>query len=190
MRAAICGIVIGLGLVPASGAADVAEEGPPTRLEALLARSGAVVIRGSSRVGAVRGEPGSLVAVASKEFTNASSGERAYGLTVEVRRADHREPDRLSYVDLDEIPALLGGLELMSKLEKSVTTLDQFEADYRTKGGLVVTVYNASGGMKAAVSTGVPGPAAAELEFGEFQRFRQLLQTAYEGLRALGGNDR
>jgi hypothetical protein len=39
--------------------------------------------------------------------------------------------------------------------------------------------------MKAAVSSGVTGDATTELEFGEFQRLRQLLQLGYDAVSAL-----
>jgi hypothetical protein len=188
MRAVICALVMSAGL-PASSLADVpadAEE-PATKLEAFMAQEGVVVIRGSSRVGGVRGEPGCLVAVESREVRNASSGERAFGITVEVRRLDGRDPGRVSYVDLEEMPSLLGGLEYMGRLERSAIALDQLEADYRTKGGLTVTVYYTSGGLKGAVTSGVVGRATATLEFVDFLRFRQLLQSAYDALNAIQG---
>jgi hypothetical protein len=191
MRAAICVLAIGVGL-PASLAAQPVVEAvaPPTKLETLLALDGVVVIRGSSRVGAVRGEPGFLVTVANKEFTNASTGDRAHGITVEVKKVDRRDPDRTSYVDFEEVPSLLTGLEYMAKLDKSATSLDRFEADYRTKGGLLVTVYTTNDVMKAAVTSGLGGTATVDLEFGEFQQFRQLLQSAYDSLKVIRGTEK
>jgi hypothetical protein len=73
-------------------------------------------------------------------------------------------------------------------VQRSETALDRFEARYVTKGGLLVSVFDVGDGMRAAVASGVlANVAATELEFGEFQRLRQLLQLAYEGLRALNG---
>jgi hypothetical protein len=188
MRAAICALVITVGL-PASSVADVSAvaEEPATKLEAFMAQDGAVVIRGSSRVGGVRGEPGCVVAVESKEVKIVGSGERALGITVEVRRLDGRDPGRTSYVDFEELPSLLSGLEYMGRLERSASSLDQLEADYRTKGGLAVTLYNTSSGMKAVVASGVVGRATATLEFVDFLRLRQLLQSAYDALNVIQG---
>ena len=186
MKVAIWTMIIGIGL-PASSVAQVCVEvvKPPTKLEAFMATDGAVVIRGSSRVGAVRGEPGALVAVASKEFTNVRTGERAHGITVEVRKAKGREPGGITYVDFDEMASFLSGLEYLVKVDKSSTSLDQVEAGYRTKGGLIVAMYNTSAGLKAAVSSGIGGTATAELEYGNFVRFRELLQSAYARLRSM-----
>jgi hypothetical protein len=189
MNLTVYTMIIGMGL-PASSVAQGCVEAvePPTKLEAFMAIDGAVVIRGSSRVGVVRGEPGSLVAVASQELTNVHSGERAYGITVEVRKIGRPEQNRIAYVDLDEIPSLLGGLEYLGKVDKSATSLDQFTAEYRTKGDLVVS--NTSNSTKVAISTGVVGAATTALEFGDFQEFRQLVQTAYESLKAISGREK
>jgi hypothetical protein len=185
MKAAICTIVIVIGL-PASSVAqaciEVAE--PPTKLEAFMATDGAVIVHGSSRVGAVRGEPTSLVVIVSKEITKVSTGESARGIAVEVKKLQRREADRdrVSYVDHDEIPALLAGLEYLAKVDKASTPLDQLEASYRTKGGFVVAMHNTSDGMKAAVSSGIGG-TVAELEFGHFLLLRRLLESAYANSR-------
>jgi hypothetical protein len=189
MKVVLYTMIIGIGLPASSvaqGCVEVVE--PPTKLEAFMATAGAVVIRGSSRVGAAHGEPGSLVAVASQELTNARSGERAYGITVEVRKIGHPEQNQIAYVDLDEMPSLLGGLEYLAKVDKSATSLDQFTAEYRTKGALVVS--NTSSSTKVVVSTGVAGAATAVLEFGDFQEFRQLVQIAYDSLKAISGREK
>jgi hypothetical protein len=158
---------------------------PPTKLEAFMAKQGALVLHGSSRVGAVRATRGALITVASRELTDVETGERALGVAVEVRTSEGRDPDRVSYVDLDEIPPLLAALDYMARIQPTATTLDRFEARYLTKGGLLVSVFDVGGGLRGAVSSGVTGDATTELEFGEFQRLRQLLQLGYDALRAL-----
>lgn len=147
-----------------------------------MARPGALILYGSSRAGAVRAAPGALITVASKELTDAQTGERALGVAVEVRSAEGRDPDRISYVDLEEIPSLLAAFDYMAKVQRTATALDRFEARYLTKGGLLVSVFDTATGMRAAVSSGVTGNATTELEFGEFQRLRQVLQVAYDTL--------
>ncbi len=153
-----------------------------------MVRQGALMLQGSSRVGGVRAAPGSLITVGSREVTDVQTGERALGVAIEVRSTGRADPDRVSYVDLDELPPLLAALDYMARVQRSETALDRFEARYVTKGGLLVTVFDVGDGMRAAVASGVLANAAAtELEFGEFQRLRQLLQLAYQGLSALNG---
>ena len=185
----ICAVAIGIGAPESVKAQEaVALPEPPTKLEAFMVRAGVVMLCGSSRFGTVRGEPGSLIAVAGKELTNTGSGERALGVAIEVRKLEGRDPDRVSYVDLDELPSLLGGLAYMAKVDRTATSLDHFEAHYLTRGGLLVSLYNTSTGMKSTVSSGLGAAATtSELDYGEFQRLRQLLQSAYDSLRALQG---
>jgi hypothetical protein len=158
---------------------------PPTKIEALMAKQGSLIVYGSSRVGGVRAAPGAVITIASRELRDVRTGERALGVAIEVRTSEARDPDRVSYVDLDEIPPLLAALDYMGKVQRTETTLDRFEARYLTRGGLLVSVFDMGNGMKAAVSSGVVSNATTELEFGEFQRLRQLLQVGFDALSAL-----
>ncbi|MFN8093172.1 MAG: hypothetical protein U0599_13320 [Vicinamibacteria bacterium] len=157
----------------------------PTRLELFMARQGTLLVTGSSRAGAVRAAAGALVTVASREVRDMATGERATGLSVEVRTSEGRDPDRVSYVDLEEIPPLLAALDAMATVQRTETALDRFEARFLTKGGLLFAVFDRGDGMKAAVASGYAGLSWTELEFGEFQRLRLVLQRAHETLGAL-----
>ncbi len=191
MRPAIGAALVGALLLPASASAQVPPPeclSPRSRLEALAVLQGAVVIRGSARIGAVRGESGAFVFVTAKEFTNAGTGERVHGIGVELRPPDHAAPPRPSYVDLDEIPALLSGLERLRALQRSATALDELEADYRTRGGLVVTMFDTAVGPKATVACGCGG-GSTDLELSDFLRFRQLLLSAFDRLKSIRGEE-
>jgi hypothetical protein len=161
---------------------------PTTKLEALMARQGALLLQGSSRIGGVRAAPGTFITVGSRELTDVQTGERALGVAIEVRASGGRDPDRVSYVDYDELPGLLLALDYMARVQRTETALDRFEARYLTKGGLLVSVFDVGTGMRATVASGVlASTAGTELEFGEFQRLRQLLQVAHGSLVALNG---
>lgn len=173
------------GLSVAQQAAE--PEKAKTKLEGFVAQDGVVVIRGFSKVGEIRGQFGSSVVVEIKEFTNAASGKREHGITVEVKESGRLERNHISYVDFDEIPSLVKGLEYIGKVDKSSTTLDQFQADYRTKGDLVVSTFNDTGGTKVsvAVSSGAIGKTTAYLAITDLERIRELVQNAYVSLEKL-----
>jgi hypothetical protein len=189
MRIRLAGGVLLTLLLPALSGAQLPPEPdkPKTKLEAFVAQDGVVVIRGFSKIGEIRGQFGSSVVVESKEFTNAASGKREHGITVQVKEAGRLERDHTSYVDFDEIPSLIKGLEYIGKVDKSSTTLDQFQADYRTKGDLVVSTFNDASGSKVsvAVSSGVIGRTNAYLALADLARIRELVQTAYSSLEKL-----
>jgi hypothetical protein len=80
-------------------------EKPKTKLEAFVAQDGAVIVRGFSKIGEVKGQFGSSVVIQSKEFMNASTGKKEHGITFEVRETSRLEREHTSYVDYDEIPS-------------------------------------------------------------------------------------
>ena len=187
MRLWLGAAVVSVGLPALSAAQEVVDIAlPRTRLEAFAEQSGVVIIRGSSRVGDVRAQNGSAVVVESKEFTNARTGERAHGITVEVKEAGTEDREHTSYVDFDEIPLLLQGLEYIGKVERSATALDQFRADYRTRDDLRISTFSSENRWtQVAVSSGTIERARAHLAISDLEQMRALIQTAYTMLGKL-----
>jgi hypothetical protein len=152
---------------------------PRTKLEILAAGEGAVILRGFSRIGDVRGPLGASVVVRSQEFTNTSTGEREYGLSLEVRDRSRPERDHTSYVDYDEIASLAKALESLAKLDNTVTSFNRFQADYRTHGGVEVTTYttDASAVVAAAVTCGAIDRGTALLNLADLDTLRTLVDA-------------
>jgi hypothetical protein len=153
---------------------------PRTKLEALGAQEGAVIIRGFSRIGEVRGPLGSSVVVRSQEFTNAATGEREYGLSVEVRERSRFEREHTSFVDYDEIAPLAKALDQLIKLDNTATSFNRFQADYRTHGEVQVTTYStdANAVVAAAVTCGTLERATALLNLADLDALRLLVDAA------------
>jgi hypothetical protein len=160
---------------------------PKTRLEAFVAQDGVVIVRGFSKAGAVKGGLGTSVKVELKEFANASTGKKEYGITVEVGSPGARG-SHTSYIDQDEIGSLLKGIAYIAKLDKSVTSLESFQADYRTRGDLRLSTYsNSNGQTEAAVASGLYGGTTAYLSLADLEQLRTILQSASESLDKLRG---
>jgi hypothetical protein len=153
---------------------------PRTKLETLGAQEGAVIIRGFSRIGEVRGPLGSSVVVRSQEFTNAATGEREYGLSVEVRERSRFEREHTSFVDYDEIAPLAKALDQLIKLDNTATSFNRFQADYRTHGEVQVTTYStdANAVVAAAVTCGTLERATALLNLADLDALRLLVDAA------------
>ncbi len=189
MKAVIWAAVIGVGLPAFSVGEEVADAGEPmTRLEAFMAQDSVVVVRGSSRVGEVVGQRGSRIVITVNELMNADTDEREHGITVDVREADSRRADHRSYVDFEELPGLLRALEYLAKLDRSATSLERLEADYRTKGGLVITMHTTRSDTRLAVSADIGGEVP--LESADLERLRLLVQSAHESLAAIRAGGR
>ena len=152
---------------------------PRTKLEILAAEEGAVIVRGFSRIGDVRGPLGASVVVRSQEFTNTATGEKEFGLSVEVRDRSRPERERISYVDYDEIAPLAKALEQLAKLDNTATAFNRFQADYRTHGGVEVTTYStdASAVVAAAVTCGAIERGTALLNLADLDTLRSLVDA-------------
>lgn len=153
---------------------------PRTKLETLGAQEGAVIIRGFSRIGEVRGPLGSSVVVRSQEFTNAATGEREYGLSLEVRERSRLEREHISFVDYDDIAPLAKALDQLTKLDNTATSFNRFQADYRTHGEVQVTTYttDASAVVAAAVTCGGLERATVLLNLADLDTLRTLVDAA------------
>src|SRR6267378_7589870 len=79
---------------------------PKTKLEAFAAKTGTVLIKGIEDIGSVGG-----VTVGCREFTDANTGRKEYGITIEVRESGRFERENTSLIDYEEIESLLKGID-------------------------------------------------------------------------------
>lgn len=184
MRFTLLGLIVATFTLTAGAqdatptAADANKAAPSTKLEAFSARTGIVVIKAYSTLGVVNGL--GRVSVDAREFRDASNPKQAqYGVAFEVKESGRLERENTSFVDEDEIDSLIRGLEYISKIDRSVTTLSNFEAQFRTKGDLAMTVFSGRGGeISLAVASGRIGKTSAFLKLGDAEQIKQLLVKA------------
>ncbi|HKR02396.1 MAG TPA: hypothetical protein VJT09_17095, partial [Pyrinomonadaceae bacterium] len=139
-----------------------------------------------SRVGLAQGLDGTSIEVESREFRDAGSNSREYGLTVEVREAGNNARRSLIYVDYDEIDPLLKGLEYVGKIDSSVTQLTRFEVDYITRGDLLISAFSARGGViTLAISGGAFRRTTALFRLEDLKVIKGLIIEAKNQLDAL-----
>lgn len=151
---------------------------PGTKIEAFSSITGIVMIRGFSTIGRVRGQ--GVVTVDAREYRDASKpNQGVYGIAIEVKEPGRLERESRSFIDLDEIDALVRGLEYISKISKTVTPLKDFEATYRTKGDFSVTVFsNSNGGLSLSVDSGRIGKTSAFLTMSDLDALKALILEA------------
>jgi hypothetical protein len=127
-----------------------------------------------------------VVEVDSREFINAQSGKKTYGMVIAVKDNGRLEQSNNSFIDYDEIPSLISGIDYISKINTDVTKLSNFEATYSTKGDFAVTVFNDSKGkLSVAVSSGRIGRASAYLEIDQLLKLRALIFQAKEKIESI-----
>lgn len=184
LRSQIALLVLSLSVGPAV-AQQPAPEPPRTKIEAFQARDGVVIVRGFSKIGELKGMYGTSIEVESKEFTDAGARTKAYGVTVDVKESIRLERSNTSYIDLDEVPSLLTGIDYIAKVDKSITPLEDFQADYKTKGDFKVSTFSRGADVMFAVSSGTIGRVVAYFRMADMPRLRQLIADAKARLDAI-----
>lgn len=152
---------------------------PLTDLEELDIKAGAVIVKNYTVVGTVSGFGGTAT-VTGYEFVDTQSGRKAYGIGVELEESERSERAALErlYVDYDEMDTLIKSLDYIIRIEKS-TTMENFEAQYKTRSDLTVTTFNrTTGTLRAAVSSGFVGRIRIGMTLGNLADFRKLLIDA------------
>jgi hypothetical protein len=148
-----------------------------TKIEIFQARTGAVLIKNYSDIGSLNGL-GGTVTVTSYEFTDAQTGKKEYGIGIEAKESGRLERESRSFVDYDEISSLVAGIDYISKVDGSQSKLKNFEAHYKTKGELDITVFSGRGRTEVAVSVGRISAVSVFLQLDALQKFRQLVVDA------------
>ena len=159
---------------------------PKTKLETFQQRIGVVITKGFSRIGTATGTDGSSIEVETRELRDAESGAKEYGIAIEVRDDSKPEKRRLSFIDYDELEPLLKGLEYLGRIDSSVTHLTRFEADYRTRGELVIAAFSGRGGaVTLTISSGIFRKVTAVFRLEDMKVIRGLIIEARTQLDAI-----
>jgi hypothetical protein len=112
---------------------------PPTLLETLENMPDQLMVKGTEPVGTVS-LAGAVITVICKEDTMVSLNRKEYGIVVQI--SVNGLPDDRTVVDYDELDALLGSMDYLANITRSVTTLSGFDAGFTTKGGLRVSAFS------------------------------------------------
>ena len=157
-----------------------------TRLETMMTEVGSVIIKGFTNVGSMNGSRG-VAYFTAWEVTDARTGRREQGVGVEISDTtpSRRDPfEERAYIDYDELEPLLKGIDYMMKLDDKVTKLARYEAQYQTRGGLVLVSFNTPSGYTTAISTGGARGSRFVLRPTGLAEFRNLLESARDALDA------
>jgi len=159
---------------------DVSTKDASTKIEAFSSRTGIVMIKGFQEVGSVSGTGTGRVTIDAREYRNASNPKQAeYGVMFGVKESGKLERENSSFVDADEIDALIQGIDYISGITKSITPLSDFEVEYRTKGDFSIVVFSLNNGeLGVAVASGRVGKTNAYLKISDLARLKELIRNA------------
>ena len=183
--------LISLSFLMAAAVTCAAQEAQPsptpeefeTKLESLVSETGAVIVKGFTRVGSMNGSRGAAFFTAW-EVTNARTGRREQGVTVDIGEGAGTRPDpeERAYIDYDELDPLLKGIDYIMRLDDKATKLSRYEAQYQTRGGLVLVTFSTPDGARFAISTwGGRRPRFVLRQTG-LAEFKNLLESAKDVL--------
>jgi hypothetical protein len=153
---------------------------PATKLEAFLPVPGSIVTVGLDPLRGLQSVTGVIVEVRD---VHDDRGDGARGLIVRVSETETRRD--FSYVDAEEVPSLLAGIDALLQVNTNPTQLAQFEVRYATRGELELSVFSSPRGeILYAVQAGRTVRAQRQLTTSDMTRLRGLLEAAQAKLVA------
>jgi len=152
---------------------------PLTKLEQLQATIGAPIVRSFTRIGDMSGslaKGGGTVELQALELTNVSSGERQYGLAIEVSEGGKAERTSRSLIDYEEVNGLLDGIDYISKVDSKTVQFDSYRAEYSTRDYLRVSVFTNLSGREPSIAI-VSGLNSCTVNFSinDLMKFREYV---------------
>jgi hypothetical protein len=157
---------------------------PATKLEGFMAAVDSLMTTGYNEVGKDVSGIVALgpISVEAREMRD-SHGNIARGMIVEV--IESQTVRARSFVDADEIPALIKGLDAILEVVSNPTSFDYFEVRCVTRGELAVTAYsNFKGTIRYSVQAGRVVTSRVVLDTRQMQVLRGLFATALQKLNA------
>ena len=160
-------LVVGLSGVCCSQAQEPpAKLEPKTQLETFLSKKGTILVKVFHSLGTLSGTVGTsaeLTALTLYEPGKESVGRR--GIKIEVKGGGRLEREHTSFLDLDEVDALVRGLDYMADATSgwAANQTDYTEMVFSTKGDFQVGFYVSEGQSHPFVASGTIGAANAFL---------------------------
>ncbi|MGH9762603.1 MAG: hypothetical protein ACREDR_24600, partial [Blastocatellia bacterium] len=162
------------------------ETAPRTKLAAFEFATDSVIIKARSGMGLVRGVNRDAVRVEYDIFTNVTSGQKEYGVSLLVVPETSTEKHYRYYVDYEDIDSLLKGIDYITRMNPAVSDLVTFEAEYRSKGDLEISTFtDIHGAVRVAISNYVCGSNRTALDLAGLSEIQRLLVAAKSKLDSI-----
>ncbi len=172
-------------LVPETEPQAADAQGTPTKMQGFDARICTVIIKGVTQIGTISTQ-GGTVSVTSKESKDVTTGQKQYGIAIELKEGNR--PEDTTILDDDELDSLLNGIDYLIKINRGVTDMPGFSAGYTTRGGFRVAAYSSnsrSGGIQAVLQGSHANRTRILLAPDQLANFRSLVQQAKNNLDTL-----
>jgi hypothetical protein len=156
---------------------------PRNKLADFDGRVETLLIRGRHVVGTIRAQNG-LARVEATEIRDSVTGETATGAVVTIVANGLPSEDIRSFIDYDEIDALVKAMDSAAKASESITRLSHFEVRYRTKDDFEIMVFKQleNNVIAAAVEGGFFDRSRLYLPIDDLVKLRWMIAQAKERL--------
>ena len=163
---------------------DAPQPKTPSRFELFSAKTGVINVRSFSDLGTISGLGRVSIDVRSQRDAAAKTGQ--FGIGVTVHESDRLARSDTAFVDDEEIDPLLRAIDYIARFDGGVVPFDRFEAQYRTRGGLQVTVFSSPPAPhRLVVSTGVTSSrVSAFFPISDVNEFRRLIEEGQKRILA------
>ncbi len=152
-----------------------------TQLELISSAKGTAFVKSYEEMGTLKVLTGGTVSVDALVIDQLASGSKQFGATVQVKQPGRIEREDTSFVDYEEIEALIAGIGYISKVAD--TPFTNYEATFNTTGGITLIVFNNDAGkVAAAIKSGRIGGATAFASLEQLESFRELLVKTKEAI--------
>lgn len=149
---------------------------PRTKLEELEELYGAIVIKGFTRITTVevRG-----VGIDAVDMRNMENARRAKGLVIWVRSGGEQPRENRAFVDYEELDPLLNAIDVMARIDETMTRFPGFEARYKTLGDLQLSVFRQTQrGTAVTLTAGICDRATQAMTLDELAKVKAMIQEA------------
>jgi hypothetical protein len=156
---------------------------PRNKLEDFEGRVETVLIKGRHWVGNIRAQNG-FARVEASEVRDSVSGATASGAVVTIVADGGPAGDIRSFIDYDEIDALVKAMDIAAKASETITRLSHFEVRYRTKGDFEIMVFKQleNNVIAAAIEGGFFDRSRLYLSIDDLVKLRWMIVQAKERL--------
>ena len=163
---------------------------PQTRVEAVMARKNALLLRGSSEPAVLNGDDGSQLRLSAVIVKDLRAGLTESGLLFELRGAGRDEQEAAGYVDRDELNAVIEALGSLGNLDPADTAgMPHFDALFRTRGEIEIGNLEVHGSrllsiraMQIIAPTGQINTANALFRMSRLEELHRMVSSARETL--------
>ena len=160
---------------------------PRNKLEDFEGRSETVLVKGRHWIGTVRAQNGG-VRVEATEIRDTTASATASGavITLLPDNAAAGAPEIRSFIDYDEIDALVKAMDTASKASESITRLSHFEVRYRTKADFEIMTFKQldNNTIAAAIEGGFFDRVRLYLSIDDLVKLRWMIAQAKDRLDA------